>query len=78
MLKTFELSNPASCLNKASFNEPLFVLRAKDPNAAQTIRLWAAMSVNTHEPSKIDEALKLAHDMEDWRTQNIPGRVTPV
>lgn len=41
MLKRDELTNPNSCLNKADDNEPLFVLRANDENAAPIVAAWA-------------------------------------
>lgn len=74
MLKRLELSERQSCLNKAHSEEPLFVLRAKDPLAAQTVRHWATMSEGHHEPEKIKEALKLADQMDEWR--NPPPRAS--
>lgn len=73
MLKADELRSPASCLNKATSDEPVFVLRAKDPLAAQTVRLWAAMADGgTHEPEKGREALHLAEQMDAWREAREP------
>lgn len=79
MLKFEELRTDTSCLNKADSNEPIFVLRAKDPFAAQAVRLWAAMSVGRHEPEKIEEANTLAYQMEAWRKQRFDedGRPWP-
>lgn len=71
MLKRDELATPTSCLNKAAPNEPLFVLRAKDPIAPMTLRHWAAMADNKHEPTKVAEALKLAEEMETWRKRHV-------
>lgn len=73
MQKRFELSTPTSCLNKAAPDEPVFVLRAKDLFAAMTVRHWATMAQGSHESSKIDEALALAGQMEDWRKRNFPA-----
>ena len=67
MLKTLELARRDSCLNKAAHDEPVFVLRAKDPHAAQTVRLWAAMSHGAHCGEKIDEAIALADEIDAWR-----------
>lgn len=67
MLKRQELLDPKSCLNKAAPDEPVFVLRAKDAAAAQTVRLWAAMAGHLHESAKVEEALKLADQMGKWR-----------
>ena len=69
MLKRLELSTPTSCLNKADSEEPVFVLRAKDPVAAMTVRHWATMSGGIHQSGKIDEARRLADAMEAWRHQ---------
>lgn len=68
MVKADELRNPTSCLNRAEANEPVFVLRAKDPIAAQTVRLWAAMASGMHEQDKQHEAKALADQMDAWRT----------
>jgi PRTRC genetic system protein C len=70
--KQAELMSPVSCLNKAESSEPLFVLRAHDPIAAQTVRHWATMAEGTHESGKIAEARALANEMERWHTHNVP------
>lgn len=71
MEKFKELSNPQSCLNKAAYDEPVFVLRAKDPLAAQTVLLWAEMAAGgLHEPEKIAEAVALANRMGEWRERD--------
>jgi hypothetical protein len=77
MKKAEELFSKHSCLNRAGDDEPLFVLRAKDVLAAQTIRLWATMAVGTnHNEEQIAEARMLAKQMEDWRqTQPIASAV---
>jgi hypothetical protein len=69
MDKAQNLINRSSCLNKAETGEPLFILRANDPIAAQTVRMWAAMAEVTpqHSEEKIASALRLADDMEKWR-----------
>jgi hypothetical protein len=72
MLKRDELRSQSSCLNKAEPDEPVFVLRAKDPLAAQTVRLWAAMADDVHEPEKRVEAMALAEQMEQWRKERQP------
>lgn len=72
MLKKLELSTPASCLNKARVDEPIFVLRAKDPLASMTIRHWITMAEDQHEKAKLQEALDLADAMDQWRKQNYP------
>lgn len=79
MLKCIELRDPKSCLNKAESSEVVFVLRAKDPLAAQTIRLWAAMADGVHEGWKIAEALRCAKSMETQYKQYValPRGIAP-
>lgn len=72
MEKYLELSTPTSCLNKALFDEPVFVLRAKDKLAPMAVRHWATMSVAKHEPAKLAEAFALADKMDAYRAQNYP------
>lgn len=71
MRKAQELADAGSCLNKAKPDEPVFVLRAKDPLAPQTVRLWAAMAFSVHEPEKRVEAEALADEMDKWRNDNV-------
>lgn len=78
MQKRLELAKDFSCLNRAGAEEPIFVLRAKDEVGAATVRLWAAAAVGVHEPEKIEEALQLANEMEQWRNGTIPQCVSPV
>lgn len=68
-IKATVLSNPGSCLNRAAPDEPIFVLRAKDPLFAPTIRLWAAMAQgqNVHALDKVDDALMVASSGEEWQ-----------
>jgi hypothetical protein len=66
MLKRDELSNPNSCLNKAMNDEPIFVLRANDPCAPDTIRAWADLAKDYHEDSKRKQARYDAVEMEKW------------
>jgi hypothetical protein len=68
-IKRDELANPRSCLNKARPDEPLFVLRANDPTAAQVVRLWVAMNDGRQPPDKCGEALECADRMEKWHGQ---------
>lgn len=78
MLKRDELSTPSSCLNRAGADEPVFVLRAKDPLASMAVRHWVTMSEGKHEPSKLDEALALADQMDAWRQRNAAPEVRQV
>lgn len=65
------LKHNDSCLAKAADDEPLFVLRAHDKLAPNTVRVWAMMARAQGTPSeKVREAMDLADDMEDWSTVN--------
>lgn len=70
--KIEQLKNPDSCLNKAGAEEPVFVLRAKDPVAAMAVRHWATMAAGTHEAEKIASAQKVAAAMDAWFRKNFP------
>jgi hypothetical protein len=70
MNKAQTLLDPSSCLNKATPDEPLFVLRAKDPTAPQAIRQWAAMNDGIQPAEKVAQALAIAEDMDDWRARH--------
>lgn len=63
--------NPGNfdCYTKAEDDEPMFILLARDPTAPRLIREWVAMRSSTGltTSDKIEEALKCAYDMEDWR-----------
>lgn len=73
MQKNLELSRPDSCFNKAEDDEFVFVLRANDPIAPQTIRHWCTMAVGLHEPEKIAAARRIASAMEEWKkNKNAP------
>lgn len=76
MLKRDELTNPESCLNRAADDEPLFVLRANDENAAPSVAAWArdyivakgGWGVMTKEQkAKYAEAMDIAANMRIWQ-----------
>lgn len=77
MEKYLALLDPKSCLNKAKPDEPIFILRANDPIAAQTIRLWAVMAKDAHDPEKIEKALKVAEMMQQWKTIQTQPKEAP-
>ena len=58
-----------NCLDKLTDDEPFFVLLARDPVAAWLVRIWAWLveRFGTQPRAKIEEALKVAEDMERWR-----------
>ena len=82
-------SNPGKfdCYFKAGDDEPLFVLRAKDPLAANIVRRWADSyqlrkeidNSKGHGPEelteiqreRLNEALAVADAMDEWRL-NVP------
>jgi hypothetical protein len=66
------------CLGKAQPDEPVFVLRANDPLAADVVLYWAARATATrvfHESAKVDEAAIIARAMSDWRNARERERV---
>ena len=71
MIKSKELADPNSCLNKAEDDEPIFVLRAKDPIAAHIINHWADTAKGIHEPEKIAEARSAAVVCTEWRNNSL-------
>lgn len=56
-----------SCYDKAEMDEPLFVLRAQDPLAAELVREWArrAAARGVRE-EKYTEAWLVADAMDQW------------
>lgn len=72
-IKRDEISDPNSCLNHAAEDEPVFVLRAKDPLAAKLVEDWAARAITAglHE-EKPQSAFRYAQAMKAWREKNVP------
>jgi len=74
MIKSKELNDPTSCLNRAEKDEPMFVLLARDKVAPETIRSWITHRLvsgkNRMDDEKIIEAYKCLHEMEKWRREN--------
>jgi len=69
MIKREEIER--GCFSRVADDEPVFVLRGKDRLAPRVIRYWADRASNLGiDGRKIDEALKLAHDMEEWQEKN--------
>lgn len=69
MLKREELADPNSCFNKAKDDEPIFVLLARDPIAAEMVLAWSEMARGFHSDEKIVSAAKWSKTMNDWRIQ---------
>lgn len=60
MRKCEELIAPHSCLNKAKWNELLFVLLGRDPAAPATIRYWIAERLRLGKNKPEDEQIREA------------------
>ena len=71
MIKRDEVATSTSCLNKATDDEPVFVLRAKDICAARVVEYWAQVATGIHEADRTAEALDLAEAMCKWRKANV-------
>lgn len=76
MLKREELATQTSCLNRAADDEPIFVLRANDENAAPAVAAWARdyivskggwAAMSTLQQKKYTEAMDLAGAMRIWK-----------
>ncbi len=71
MIKHMELAELNSCLNKADDDEPIFVIRAKDPCAVATILAWCNFRVengyNQPGDAKLTEAMGLTNQIAEWR-----------
>lgn len=71
MIKSKEVSDPNSCLNRAADDEPIFVLRAHDVTMPAAIDAWIDYRIkagkNMPNDPQIVEATRLAHQAEEWR-----------
>lgn len=65
---------PESCLAKITdSNEPVFVLRARDLVAADTVRTWASLATAAGVPEeKIEQARAIADLMDQWPEKKVP------
>lgn len=60
-------------LGKCAPDEPVFVVRAQDALAAETVERWAIRARAMNVPNdKYQSALSLAEEMRDWHTKKIP------
>lgn len=65
------LGEGQGCLGKAAFDEPIFILRAKDDSAPSMVRQWAKRQIELGSTTpKIAEAMELADLMEAWQLKN--------
>lgn len=77
-----QASRGVGCLGKAAFDEPVFVLRAKDKFAPELVEAWAEkvaaydrgvvedVNVQASRKAKIRTARALAHQMRAWQVLN--------
>jgi len=63
------LNDPESCFNKAGDDEPLFVLRANDPLAANIVEEWVKQAEDAYlyTPEKLDGAFAIVQEIRAWR-----------
>lgn len=77
MKKRDELSDPASCLNRAKDDEMVFVLLARDVAAPAAIVAWiderVRLGKNTYTDPQILEAIECARMMRDARKEAVRG-----
>lgn len=62
----------AGCLGRSADDEPVFVLCARDPLAANLVRAWAfkyEMVRGAEARATVEEALLVAELMDLWRRQ---------
>lgn len=75
MIKRDELASPDSCINRAADDEPVFVLRAKDPTFGAVIREWIelriAAGIDDRSDPKLTRAAALIALAEQWRRDNM-------
>jgi len=69
MIKSKEITE--GCLSKIPDDEPIFVLRARDPVAPTIVRMWSMVAALMGVPAvKTTEARNFAYHMEEWQEKN--------
>ncbi len=78
MLRSQEIISQSSCLNKASDDEPIFVLRANDELAPDIVMKWAFAyrkakidaqgEMTQRQMDKYEEAIELSGLMRNWKS----------
>ena len=73
-------NNPGDfdCYSNALPDEPMFVLLARDPDAAEATRYWAGLRARRIDQGKapssdepmVSEALRCVENMQTWRREN--------
>jgi hypothetical protein len=70
--KQENIVDPKSCWNRAGLDEPVFVLRANDPSAPDTIIMWAnRYRMRGGRLEKFHEAIAAAQAMRDWYNKHV-------
>ena len=72
-------NNPGKydCYVKAEADEPMFVLLARDPLAANLVEEWAANNIGSEpQNEKMAEAFQVASDMRNWFILKFPERAS--
>ena len=74
MLSTKNQPGRFDCYSRLKPDEPYFILRAQDAEAADLVELWAvrAGSTGNCDPDKITEAMRTAEEMRKWPTRKWP------
>lgn len=75
MIKSQELADPTSCINKAAEDEPVFVLRASDITAPRVIEFWIdnAVAAGAKLPkAKREHAVAMIEAMREWPVRHLP------
>jgi hypothetical protein len=61
------------CLAKVGPDEPIFILRAQDAEAADLVELWAMRAKRAGCPlDKVNEAMDTADEMRCWPNRKSP------
>jgi hypothetical protein len=77
MKKRDEISDPGSCFNKATDDERLFLLLARDPAAPAVIRYWCFERVRVGRNSESDPQIRQAREEARLMDQERPSSSHP-
>lgn len=65
--KCISTKHNSVCLLRAADDEPIFVLRAKDPTSPAVIVKWVEQNLATQPWDKLLGAVNIAKEMQEWR-----------
>lgn len=76
MTRVENMEDPDSCLMRAENDEPLFILRSKDPTSPILVIAWILLRVflfqkNSLQDMQVRESFDLAEEMQRWRDKNV-------